>query len=382
MRSAPSVWTILCCAVSVALADPRADYASLKKLHDGQLPSAISPNSNEHLAWVQQKFRTLHDRGMAFIGAHPDHPLRWDVLVLLKWGRDHHIVTREDGSKGTRPSPTESALWNQEYHAMLRDLLASRDASSSARHQALLQLIDYHSREVRNGKVDNPRNQVLPEMLEWVRELHRLDPRSGHLPYLYLRLAWALNAVDPELCRTFVAERLALHRGDDRPDPAVRTNLANFQRLMRNQDGPAEEFWGYLRQIDATFTDPAVYRDKMVIVAYLPVDWTLHTVQLEEAYRKYRGSGLEIIQIIPRNDSATAPVLQRDRSAMERHIAAKGWGWRVVWEVARGDEDFYKTWGLPSYPGFLVLRDGRFIRHLPAELKWDEIVRRELNLLR
>ncbi len=377
--AALSAAAILVSAAVAAAADPQAEYTSIKKLYDTQSLPNVERTSDAHLEWWQERFRTLNERGLKFISTYPTHPLRWDVLVLLQYGRDHHIVVRNDGTKAVMPRPVETALWQQKYFTMLYDLLEASDASNAARQEALIQLIDYHCTAVRSGTVDHPKQGIVPALMEWVNQLHALNPRSGKLPYLYLRVARMLNALDPAQCRVFLAEKLALHTSEQAPDPTVRRNVENFQRLMRNQEQPAVELWKHLQEIDPTLINLSMYRDKVVLIAYLTVDWTNHTMELEKLYRDYHDAGLEIIQIAYHNRNPTAPLIQRDKPTMERYVAEKKWPWRVLWAVTEYPNEFYSYWGLNTVPAYLVIgRNGHLAREIPGELKWDIRLSREL----
>jgi hypothetical protein len=371
-------------------AAPQSDYEALRRLSETQLKPGMERSSDAHLEWIRERFRTLHDRGLEFMAAHPKHPLRWDVLVLLRWGRTHDIVVRADGTKGTLQPPAERAEWEREYMSRLEDLLQSAEAGPAARREALNQLVDHYCIEIRKGTVDNPRKGLVPALLEWVNELHALDPKSGKLAYLYLRVARMLNALDPVQCRAFLDEKLARHAGKGDPDLDVRRNVENFQRLMRNQAAPATELWEHLRRIEPVFDD-APYRGKVVLIANLAVDWTLHTLQLEELYGKYHHDGLEIIQIAYRNRSTGVvrygneqrydppPLVQRERTAMLRYVAEKKWPWPVLWDEVTYPKDFQRVWAQNSIPAFLLVgRDGRITREIPGELKWEVRIPREL----
>lgn len=363
----------------ISAADAQADYAALRKLSETQSLPNVARDSDAHREWWMQRFRTLHDRGLDFIATYATHPLRWDVLVLMRYGRDYHIVVRADGSKAVMPRQLETALWEQKYYAMLTGLLESSDASSAARQQALVQLIDYHCTAVRSGTVDHPKQGIVPALMDWTKELHALDPRSGRLAYLYLRVAHMLNALDPAQCRVFLAEKQALHSSMERPDTEVRRHVENFLRLMRNQDEPAAELWKQLQQFDPRLADLSVYRGKVVLIAYLTVDWTSHTIELERLHREYHDAGLEIIHVAYYN-SSSSPLLQRDKAAVERYVAEKGWPWRVLWQPKGYPDDFYSYWGLNTVPAYLVVgRDGRLAREVPGELKWDVRLNRELR---
>ncbi len=384
------ILTMLSALGSRGVAAPQADYEALRKLSTTQLKPGMNRGSDAYLEWTQERFRTLHDRGLEFIAAHPTHPLRWDVLVLLRWGRNLEIVVRADGTKNAVQPLAERVAWEREYASRLEDLLESAGAGPAARREALNQLIDYYCNEIRKGTVDNPRKGLVPALLDWVNELYALDPKSGRLAYLYLRVARMLNALNPAQCRAFLDEKLARHTGKGDPDVDVRRNVENFQRLMRNQAAPATELWDHLRRIEPTF-DVSPYRGKVVLIAYLAVDWTLNTMQLEELYAKYHHDGLEIIQVAYRNRSTGVvrygneqrydppPPVQSDKAAMQRYVAEKKWPWPVLWDVAPYAEDFQRVWAQNTIPAYLLVgRDGRIARDIPGEMKWEVRIPREL----
>jgi hypothetical protein len=375
-------------------ADPRADYESLRKIHDTYVPSDVERGSDAYFDWWLHRAHTLRERGLEFIAAHPTHPLRWDVLVLLQYSGELEITFRADGSRTAGLPAVAAALWSQEYLGRLEDLLASKDAGRAARQEALMQLIDYYCAEIRRATIDNPRNGLVPSLLEWVKEFHDLDPRSGRIAYLYIRVARMLNALDPVQCLPFLDEKEALHRGKSDADTDVRRQVENFRRLVRNQQQPAEELWAHLARIEPTF-DSAPYRGKVVLIASLAVDWTLRTMELEELYGKYHDAGLEIIQIAYENrgrevvmvgnrrTTKAAPLLQRDKDAVRRFVTEKKWPWPVLWEVATMNNEFHRFWAQNSVPAFLIVgRDGRIAREIPGELRLGVRIARELGMMK
>lgn len=220
----------------------------------------------------------------------------------------------------------------------------------------------------------------MPALLEWVGDLYAVDPHSFGLRQTYLNVAEMLNALQPAQCRAFLEERKRLHSSQSEADVEVRRNVENYQRLMRNQDSPATDFWGYLQKIDPSLGDFSAYRGTVVLVMYLAVDWTSRTMQLEELHRKYHDAGLEIIHVAYHNRSTTAPPVQRDKAAMERYVAEKQWPWRVIWEATWHPNSFYQIWGQNRFPCSVVIgRDGRIVREIPGELAWDVMLPRELH---
>ncbi len=372
-------------ALAVALhpgmlgATPREEYDELEWLHRSQLPAKIERYSDESVAWAQNKFRTLHDRGMAFILANPEDPLRWDVLVLLRWGRNHAMVVLPDGKKVVRETPEEGARWNQKYFPMLEDLLQSKDASRRSRREALTQLIEYYCNEVRKDVIDNPRKGVVPSLLAWVDDIYALDPYSNKLAHLYTRVARMLNAIDPARCRVFLENRRAMHPDADGPDVHVRQYLDNFLRLMQNQDSPATGLWEYLARLDSRFGDPTPFRDKVVLVVLISVGWEDRMRELDALHKRHHRAGLEIIQISPLSQDSRYPAIERDRSALERHVAEKGWPWTIIVEPAGYPEQFHRYWATLAYPSILVVgRDGRIAREVPGDMTWAAAVERAI----
>lgn len=352
---------------SSAKASPREEYDALKQL-SAQPPATIVRGSKEYHEWTRVRSKTLHESGLKFIADYPQDPLRWDALVLLRY------------SIGGATAEQHSA-WNRRYFTMIEEMLDSPDASRSARHEGLRQMIEYYTEAVRNDVIDNPKRGVVPALLEWVTELNTLDPSSGYLPYLYLRVARMLDALDPVRCRAFLSEKLALHStGKDRGhDALIRQAIETFQRRLRNQDGPATDVWAYLGKLDPRFGDAAQYRDKIVLVVYDSVD-SANIRRLESLHRQYHAAGLEIIQLayFSRDKAASPP--RRDRAAMERYVAEKQWPWPVLWEHAKNHrDDFHFYWGENAIPATLLIgRDGRLVRDIPGERDWDTRVQRAL----
>lgn len=372
--------------------NPVADYEALKQLHSIHEPAGVERGGDAHYAFILHRARTLRARGLEFIAAHPEHPLRWDVLVLLQHSGSLEVRRRADGSRYAVLPAVEDAVWRQHYLGRLEDLLESADAGRAARQEALMQLIDYYCDAIRSAKIDNPRRGLVPSLLMWVREFHSLDPRSGRVGPLYMRVARMLNALAPPECLAFLDEKYALHPGSHYTDVNIRRGIENFRRLVRNQQDPADELWAHLQRIEPTF-DPAPYRGKVVLIARLAVDWTSHTLELEALYRKYHDVGLEIIQIAYENrgvqivsdgtgkNRRQPPLMQRDKAAMQRYVAEKKWPWPVLWEVGTFDTTFQTIWALGSLPAYLVVRrDGHIAREIPGELRLDVRVARELGL--
>jgi len=369
----------LATAAAVAAADATAEFEALRALHASQWTEPERRGTPDHMQWLGERSRRLRELGTAFLAAHPDDPRRWDVLVMLQYSGVQRSATPNPGGNPLGSPTQETARWQQRYYSQLEDLLEARDASRSARHAALMQLIDHHTISVRRGTVDDPRRGLIPALRQWVRDFHALEPHSGALAYLYLRVARMLDAVDPANSRSFIAERRAYHLGAHHPDTDVRRNLDNFERLVRNQEQPATELWGYLQRLDPTFTDVASYREKVVLIANVPVDSRVHTAELERLYEKYRRAGFTLVHVVSQNRSATAPAVRRDRAAMEAWVQQKQWPWRVIWNANPGIRRFYDDWAQNSIPAYLLVgRHGRIEREIPGENALEQRIRRAL----
>ncbi len=341
--------------------DPTADYKKLLALQASKPPAQFSRGSDEYFAWTQERFRTLHDQGLDYLAKYPSEPRRWDVLVMLQYGRTHRVQVLADGSRQLRADEDERLEWGKRYYPMLESLLAASVVSNSARQQALRQLIDYGAQSVFRAEAAE---STVTKVLEWTAAYYRLDPKSGALSSVYHRVATMLNAVDPARCVAFIKEQRARHSSNEWPDVGVRAKMDGLLRLVAAQSKPAEAMWRQFQSFDP-------YRGKVVLVAYLAVDWSSRTVELEELYRAHHDAGLEIIQVAYNNSSnQSAPPEQREVGAMRRYVAAKQWPWRVVWDPKRDPEQtFWDYWGQNTVPAFILIgRDGCVAREQPGRL--------------
>jgi len=97
------LWLVKLLLAAVPLASAadsaaRAEFETLRRLHAAQPPPAAAPGSEAHYEWLRQRLATLRARSPGFFAAFPAHPLRWDVLVLLRHSGPHELLTRPDGS--------------------------------------------------------------------------------------------------------------------------------------------------------------------------------------------------------------------------------------------------------------------------------------------
>lgn len=352
--------TIKPAAALKSLDDPTGDYNKLRALQERK-PDRFIRGSDEYFAWTQERFRTLHDQGLDYLAKYPSEPRRWDVLVMLQYGRTHRMRVLRDGTRQLVPDEAERLEWEKRYYPMLESLLAAGDASDSARYDALRQLIDNAASHVLQDEAARP---LVAKVLEWTEAYYRQNPKAGTLSSVYHRVATMLNAVDPDRCKAFINEQRAHHPSSAWPDPGIRAKMDGLLRLIAAQSTPAEAMWQQFQSFDQTLTDLAPYRGKVVLVAYLAVDWSSRTMELEELHRTYHAAGLEIIQVAYANTNQSAPPEQRDVAAMRRYVAGKQWPWRVVWDAKLYPEQtFWDYWGQNTVPAFILIgRDGCIMR--------------------
>lgn len=358
--------------------DAERDYQKILAIHR-QRQSPYPSRSDDDFNWLRDRFAELHNRGIQFMKTYPGHSRRWDVLVLLQYGRDHRINVLPDGKSRQLVSVRESReAWEQKYYPMLEELLAARDASADARRTALEQLIDFGAGSVHSGTLEESL-ATTRKTLGFFETLRTLVPRSPMIPGLYHRTAKMLNAVDPEQSRAFAQDAISRHGSQDRFDVLVREKMAGQLRLIEAQAKPSELLWTDLAAMEPSLRDSSKYRGKLILVAMMPVSWDGYTARLEKLYADHHGGGLEIIQVAYRNTVVSAPPEQREKSAMEEFVAGKKWPWPVIWDAGGHFGGFAGKWGqntLPAY--FLIGRDGRIVNDRTRSSLSPELIILEL----
>lgn len=139
------------------------------------------------LVWFRQDLRLQDNAALAAAGYNADgrcassrHRLRWDVLVVLRYGGEQHVRISRSGFRQLLPVPESKAAWDKDCFSRLEDLLVASDASPAARDQALQQLIDHTARE----GLGTPANQAeaIRRVLAWLSqyepEISARDHRS------------------------------------------------------------------------------------------------------------------------------------------------------------------------------------------------------------
>jgi hypothetical protein len=123
----------------------RAEYNAIAALRKAKPPAELESDQVARLDWRRRRNIELHERGLAFYTRNSMHPLRWDVLVLLPYGRDFRETVYRSGFRQLVPDPTSLAAWEAEYYPKLRLLLAAPDASVEAQREARRLLIEHTS---------------------------------------------------------------------------------------------------------------------------------------------------------------------------------------------------------------------------------------------
>lgn len=372
--AAPSTADVQSPPAVVFSGDPRRDYEQLQRLQATRPPTQLEHGSDAYLTWVQARARMLHDSGMGYLSRYPTESRRWDVLLMLRYGRNQHIDVRRDGTKQLIPDKTEQAEWAGKYYPQLEQLLAALDASPQARAEALRQLISHADISVGRGYRDAAATMPA-KALAWLELYERENPNSGTLPSLYRTVAMILNVVDLSQCRRFIQEKRAAHASDSYSDGRIRQGLDRCLRLVVGQEQPVKELWQQLQAMEPRL-DVSAYRGKVVVIAWLAVDWSSRTIELEDLYRTHHDTGVEILQVAYYNENASAPAVQRDKVAMQRYVAAKQWPWRVVWDPSKNPEEtFAQYWGQGGIPAIFVIgRDGCIVRGRPGMFGLDKLV--------
>jgi hypothetical protein len=358
--------------------DPARDYQQLQALQAARPPEKFARDSDDYFNWLQERRRRLYDLGLEYISRHGTDARRWEVLLLLQYGRNHIVNVLRDGSRNLIQEPVERAAWERKYYPWLEELVAANDASKGARSDALRQLIDYTAANVDRGAPDAEKS--IARVLAWTDRFERENPNSGRLTTLYRTVALMLSTVDPQRGIQFLNEKRAAHGQDSAADIDFRKRLDRTLRFAVGQQQPVTELWQQLKGFDPALIDESAYRGKVVLIAFLAVDWSSRTVELEELYRKYHDAGLEIVQVAYYNSNRTAPPEQRDKAAMRRYVAARQWPWRVVWDPKDSPpEGFWDYWGLNSVPAFFVIgRDGCIAHPRAGKLTLDQQITDEL----
>ncbi len=359
---------------AAAPTDPETEYRALFALARAQLPAGLQADEEAKIAWFQRRKTELHTRGAAFRAQHPAHPLRWDVLLLLRYGGEERVRISRRGFRQLLPVPESLADWNRFYFAELEALLAAPDAGAAAREEALRQLIDHTARSALGNPAAAP--AAISRVGAWLGTYETEFPRSGRILLLYHAYTDLLDAAAPEQCIRYLADLERRYPRDESLDREVRKLVAGHRRVMEAQALPLDGLWQQLRSFDPVRGDPSRYRNQVVLVAFGPVTYETFMDSLEDLHAQYASQGLVILQVVSFNQAVGLPPEPEQRLHLERVVAARKWPWPILWNPA-GHMTLVAQWGFNTVPARMLLgRDGRLVpdRHSP----YSVLIPREL----
>jgi len=339
--------------------NPQAEYQALLTLSRTQLPPALRSDEVAKIAWIQQRKAELHGRGAAFLKRHDAHPLRWDVLVLLRYGGEDRLKISRSGFRQLFPIAESKAAWDKTYFAELESLLVAPDASSSARGEALRQLIDQTARDALALTTDA--SVAIPRVRAWLEQYDREFPRSSYVVSLYHAYANLLDAAAPDLCLRFLAELEVRYRQGEFLDKHVQELVSGHRRALEAQALPLDELWLHLQGFDPVRGNPDRYRGKVVLIAFQPVTYEASMELLEDLQSQYGEQGLVILQVVSFSRAYGLPAEPEQRRNLEKLLAIRKWPWPVLWNP-KGHMELVGKWGYNTIPArMLIGRDGRLI---------------------
>lgn len=339
--------------------DPKREYEALLALSKLKAPEAVRADEVANANWFLDQHVRLHARGAMFLEQHSTHPLRWDVLVLLRYGGEMQVKVSRSGFRTVLPTPESKAAWDARYFPRLKALLASRDASPSARREALRHLIDHTGRHALAHPAEAATAAV--EVRGWLDQHEREFPRSSYLPSLSHTYIALLDATAPDKCVAYLQELEQRYRGTDHLDRQMQQLVAGRKRALAAQALPVDDLWAQLGAFDPAFGDPGRYRGKVVLIGLGPVTYGTFTERLADYHAQFADAGLVIVQVASRNSALGLPSEPEQRRDMEKIVAIRQWPWPVLWNPTSHME-IAKQWGLNSIPAWLLIgRDGRLV---------------------
>jgi hypothetical protein len=343
-----------------AATNPRTEYEAILALNKAQLPDSLRSDESAKIVWLQRRSIELHDRGVAFLAEHQNHPLRWDTLVLLRYGRDHREKVYRSGFRQLLPVPESLAAWEAQYYPRLEALLRASDASPASRGEALRALVHHTSKRALQAPAEAA--AAIPRVRAWLDQHDREFPRSSYAPTLYHSFAVLLDSADPAKCIAYLQELEQRYAGRDHIDQRVRELVAGRKRALQAQAQPIDELWTRLKQLDPVNGDPARYRGKLVLIALSPITYETVTERLEDYHAQYQHAGLALLQIAPFNRAYGLPSEPEQRANVERIVAKRGWPWPVLWNPKGHLEDIAGKWGYNTVPAWMLIgRDGLLV---------------------
>ncbi len=349
-------------AVSDTPADAaiRAEYNAIAALRIAKPPAEVKSDEVARFDWSRRRSIELHDRGLAFYTHNSTHPLRWDVLVLLPYGRDFRERVYRSGFRQLIPDPDSLATWEAKYYPLLRTLLAAPDASLAAQREARRLLIDHTSHLGLSKPAET--EACLTLIQGWLNDHERSIPPNSSFPSPFHSYCNLLEFADPLRCFAYLRELEARHQGDSHRDRSLRELAQGRRRALEAQAQPLDELWDRLRELDPVHGDSRRYRGKVVLIALGPVTYETLTESLEDLYAQHHASGLEIIQVAAFNQAYGLPPEPQQRRDMEKIVALRRWPWPVLWNPRGHLSDIAGKWGYNTVPAWMLIgRDGRLV---------------------
>ena len=334
-----------------------ADYTALQALEAESVAKATGLVNETAEEFMQRNGRALemHRRGLAFIEENSADPRRWEVVILLRGTPTFLREVEDGGDKRIERDGARQAAWSRRHDDLLEELLAAKDASARAVREALLSLLTRHSKNWRSHIHTEGGMIMLEKMLAWYARYEREFPRSIGMVQAARALAEVLVMEDPERCRLFLAELIALYPSNQAPDPAVREMAEGRLKLLRGLGRPVALA---LTGLGGEKFDSRDYRGKLLLVAVLSAEWRDEMNFMRSWHAQFRTAGLEIVQVsgTERRRQGAGPDLL---TAEGRAQMDKATPWRIVWDKAGTIGEFARSVGINGFPNWmLVARDG------------------------
>jgi len=372
----------LCLVVAVKGTEnsPEAEFRALKALGETQVPMGTAKLSEEEGAWLSARNLELHEQGLAFWVNYPDHPLRWDVWMLLSLTPTFSRESVEDGRITVVRDYERQRAWSRRYDEGLEELIGAPDASGSAKQRALSSLLTRNGMNWR-GRIATPEGQrMLVKMTGWLEQWERDFPASLSILNGVRAVAEVLDVADPARCQQFLLNLPRRYAGDTARDRTIRAFAEGRLKLVLGQAYPV---WLRLAALDGRFADTQEYRGKIVLVALFPVAWSAQVEFLRTLHGRFHTRGFEIIHVTG-GDSMVGGETPRTALETAEIVDQADYPWRVAWDEKGTIGEVARSMGLNGYPTWLLLsRDGRFVaktsspREIVAALEAEVLIETE-----
>lgn len=362
---------------SAAVSDKvERDFQTIRDLSHEPPPRGITVTAQ--LEWYHERNNRLHELALKFLAENPQHPLRWDVVVIMRFAPSFTKEIEVDGALRIVRDSDRQKAWFAQYQAMIEDLLRAKDASDASRRTALEYLIQTHGARLAQKGANAPASE-LSYLSARFEELEKEFPNSVEFLASFRTYSRALDAIDPKLGMNFLLSVKARHPTSRYPDPQIREIAEGRLRLVL---GEATPVWIQLAALDGRLVDTSALRGKVVLIAIFPVTLVEDVHVLETLYQNYHAKGLEVIHVTT-SDDVTSRGNKLDRGDSAAVADFEKWPWKVVYDGAGVMGQLASRYGINSIPTWLVIaRDGRFVANpdFISTNKLDAMIRMELAL--